>query len=79
MYDDDNENIHDKAYDFINKEQQETEQLICRDQVQQQVLAAHQNARKELDKCESEFTVNNGFAPMYQDYKTEAAINSAYK
>ena len=79
MYDNDNENIHDKAYDFINKEQQETEQLICKDQVPQQVLAAHQNATKELNKCEGEFTVNHGFPLMYEDYKTEAAINSAYK
>ena len=47
--------------------------------VQTQVLAAHQNASKELEKWESEFAVNNGFPPMYEDYKTEAAIQSAYK
>ena len=47
--------------------------------VQTQVLAAHQNASKELEKWESEFAVNNGFPPMYEDYKTEAAIQSANK
>ena len=33
----------------------------------------------ECEKWESEFAVNNGFPPMYEDCKTEAVIKSAYK
>ena len=46
---------------------------------QTHVLAVHQNASIELEKWESEFAVNNGFPPMYEDCKTEAVIKSAYK
>ena len=47
--------------------------------VQTQVLAAHQKASKELEKWEREFLVKHGFAPTYENYKTEEITRSAYK
>lgn len=43
--------------------------------VQTQVLAAHQKASKALEKWEREF----GFAPTYENYKTEEITRSAHK
>ena len=47
--------------------------------VQTQVLAAHQKAAKELQKWKREFLVKYGFAPTYENYKTEEITRSAYK
>ena len=47
--------------------------------VQTQVLAAHQKASKELEKWEREFLVKHGFAPTYENYKTEEITRSTYK
>ena len=46
---------------------------------QTQVLAAHQKASKELEKWEREFLVKHGFAPTYENYKTEEITRSTYK